>query len=143
MREKRWHRDGPICIRAEPDCRFDDEKATPKQEKELRDILSRYIRRKAIRCTDGLPAEAYVDALGVKARRAAEIVRESEEDEYGCEVRLLVDMLTAMATRKIAGLLGTPHNGTSEWVFARVRSIDLRELAARCPGLVGMTSISS
>jgi hypothetical protein len=107
--------------------RLSSEKATPEQERELEAILTRYLRRLMIRRTDGLPVEAYAKALGVGGRQAAEIARLSREDPCESDVSLFIDVLMAMAANppRIAGPLGTRHNGTAEWIFERVFSIKL------------------
>jgi hypothetical protein len=112
--------------------RFPTTQATPKQLRALADIATAYQRRLCVYALDRgdpPPVEVFARTFGLSESHAKTFVgaiRRRIAAGGSPKGDLVLDVLLAMHTGRVAGVMGTPRTATTKWLFATVNYVELR-----------------
>lgn len=112
---------------------FPRKRATPNQMQRLRRLVIDYLRKSVAVQTD-FSSELLGEAFGLKERQAQTVVGKARQEARrmggGHNTWLVKSVLLGMHTRKIAGVLGTPHTTDTRHLFRLISELvsDLERL---------------
>lgn len=118
---------GPRCV---PDHaafaqgkRLSTDKASPSQERNLRDLIVRHLQRETIRVYQDLTVPTLAKATGLGERTVLQLLHEVRKPNRREAVEFAAEILRAMLLKRIAGVLGTRRTRETRAMFKIVRGV--------------------